>query len=289
MANFATQIPIIGGFFDDSDQKILELMAEQKRRAEALGTPEFGEYKPEQYAYQTVQEDPRIRQSQLQYLQRLQSLADTGLGEEDLAAFEAAKRGANQLARQREEALISNAQSRGVAGGGLEFALRQQAQQDAAERARASQMEQAAQAARQRALAIQAYGQGLQSQRGQDFDINRYNTDLINRFNQANTDLRNQAFKYNQDNQQRAYENQLRRLGVMSEADKGSAQGYAAQSALAAGNRRALGAAIGAGVGMYAAGNPAAGAQAGGDTAAGGTTGNSYDYAKLGSLIGGGY
>src|SRR5690606_37366499 len=118
------------------------------------------------------------------------------------ADFMRAKLEAGQLARGRNEALKNEMAARGMLGSGSEFMLREAANQEAAQRAQMAGLEQAAAAARQRALYQQAYGDALGGLRGQDLDVNSRNADIINQFNMANTGARNEAQQQNLANRQ---------------------------------------------------------------------------------------
>lgn len=166
------------------------------------------------------------------------------------------------MSRAGTEAAIANAQARGVGGSGMEFAMREMANQQGAERASNAGLEQAAAAARQRALYNQMYQQGLGQMRQQDAQAGQYNNDVINKFNamntqnrnqmnQANVDMRNQAQKMNNqgriDMQQQNYDNQLKRAGGMAGQYGNMANAEAAAGAARANERNQL---IGVGAGL---------------------------------------
>jgi len=263
-------IPFVGGAFDDSDEKAMEQLKGNQALWAGLEVPnikfqkftpeEFqyvGDYIPEDADFQTISEDPALRQAQLNALSRLSGLAETGLSDADAADFMRAKLEAGQLARGRNEALKNEMAARGMLGSGSEFMLREAANQEAAQRAQMAGLEQAAAAARQRALYQQAYGDALGGLRGQDLDVNSRNADIINQFNMANTGARNEAQQQNLANRQaimgantatrndaqmyniqgkrdvaqQNYQNQLQKIGGQTGANTGMAQGYAAQNA----------------------------------------------------------
>ncbi len=222
---------------------------------------------PETMNYELIKEDPALRSRQLDALSRLSMLADEGQSAEDVAVFERAKQQANQIAKQGTQSAIESARARGVGGSGLEFAMREMANQGGSERARASGIDQAAASARARALNQQAYLQGLGSQRDQDMRLNSQNNDVINRFNQMNTTNRNQAAqynaeqrmnsgRYNNDMSQRRYDNQMGRMDRQAGLERQANEVNAAERE----NRRRRGSAltglVGAGIGA-AFGGPA--------------------------------
>jgi hypothetical protein len=251
-ANPAT-IPVIGGMFDQSGKKSREAMMQNQDIMNGVALPEleWTDINPEIYSMQDAQfqlasEDPLIRSAQMSALSKMAGLADKGLSEEDAAAFAKAKSQGNQMARAGTEAALANAQARGVGGSGMEFAMREIANQQGAERAQQSGLEQAAAAARQRALYNQAYMQGASGIRGQDAQANQANTDIINRFNMANTQARNSMNQANVDQRnkaqmtnmtgkndlaQRQFDNRMSRATGQMNANKGVADAWAAQNA----------------------------------------------------------
>lgn len=293
---FLQKMPVFGGLLDDSDQQSKDLLAQNQAMYGNLQTPnsQFQKYTPEAYQYDynpqryqanTVQEDPSIRNAQLEALQKLSGLSQTGLTAEDQAAFQKARDMSQQQARGGREAALQNAQARGMAGSGMEFALGQMADQGAAGQAQQAGLDQAAQSARQRALYTQAYGQGLQNLRQQDYGVNAGNADILNRFNQMNTNAQNEAAmgrnqwgmqnamnrnyaqQYNQGGQrglsQQDYENQLSRIQGRTGANNAMDKYYAAQGAANAKQRAGAGAALGSMFGPMG-------------TAAGGAMGNAF-------------
>lgn len=271
---FFNKIPIVGGFLPDSSAKKAgnEIQAMQARLGKiALPdlqnfTPEelemLGVYSPEQAMYQTYQEDPRLRGEQMSALSKLAGLADRGLSSEDELGLYNARQMGNQMAKGREDAAIQNAQARGVAGSGLEFAMRQMGNQEAAQRSQQAALEGAAQQARQRALYSQAYMDSLGQQRSQDAQVGQRNTDIINQFNQMNTQQknaaqlrnlgeqqrirdtnvgqRNDAFRYNNDLRQQQFGNKMAKVTGQNQASKTMADHYYAQSAADAATRNEL-------------------------------------------------
>lgn len=295
-------LPIIGNAFDDSDEKMMAELAKQKALIEAINLPSTdwesyvpeeyqsaGAYSPEQAKYELISEDPRLIQEQKNYLNKLKGLGEEGLSAEDKLGLEMASRSAASDAQARRGAALQSARARGVAGGGLEFALGEQANQSAADRQSLEGMQQAAQAARQRALYTQAYGGELGSQRQADFGRESMNKDIINRFNQLNSGQRNQAQMFNLQNMQNImnqnvggrnqaqmlnqggkrdmaqqnYLNQLSKTGLQAGMYDQMAKAYAAEAEKNAARRKALGQGIGQGIGAMF-GGPAGAAVGGG-------------------------
>jgi hypothetical protein len=67
----------------------------------------------------------------------------TGLSAEDQLNFEKARSLGAQQSQQGAQAALQNAAARGVGGSGLEFGMREQANQEAANRAQTAGLEQA--------------------------------------------------------------------------------------------------------------------------------------------------
>jgi hypothetical protein len=283
-----TGIPLVGGAFDETEEKAMEELRRNQALYEGLQDPSFANYNPEGYQYlgdyspemmdaETISEDPSLRGSQMSVLEDLAGLSKTGLTDVDALGYEKARDLGNQMARSGTQAAIQNAAARGVGGSGLEFAMREIANQEGAERAQNAALEQAAESARQKALYTQAYGNMLSGVRNQDFGVNRANTDILNQFNQMNTqnrneaaqynlgnrqnmananvDNRNKAFQYNQGMKQQAYDNKLKKLAGQTGANTGMAGGYAAQNAAQNAERNANTALVVQGV-SAAAGSP---------------------------------
>lgn len=244
-----------------------------------------GEFTPEEAQYKLLQEDPRLLSDQSAYLNQLKALSESGLSAEDAAVFDAAQRQAAQQARGQREAVMSNMAARGLSGSGLELVSKEMANQQAAERARASMMEQAAAAARQKALYTQAYGGELGSQRAANLQSEAQNKNIINRFNELNTGARNTAAAQaianrqalananvearnkaqmlnqagRQETAQQAYTNQLSRLGALTGAQQLQAESLLAQQQAKRSKFGALGKALGTGIGAIVGGPVGAG------------------------------
>lgn len=156
-----------------------------------------GEFSPEAAQYQTISEDPRIRQVQED---ALQSLIDRGNGAAD-AKMQAAQFGAmdeaGQLARAREDAIRMDAARKGQSGSGMDAVMRAQASQAAANRARAGSQQAVIDAALEKLAATQGAMAGADQMRGRDFQRNSANAGILNEMNKFNTQARNQAAQMN--------------------------------------------------------------------------------------------
>lgn len=217
------------GFFgsDNSFDNAINNLNNNKALYNGIDLPKYQQFNPQlyntkSYTYDTIHEDPLLKSAQMSVLAKMSGLADNGLSDVDQAGYAQARNLGNQISRSGTDAALQNAQARGVGGSGLEFAMREIANQGGAQRGQDAGLQQAADSARQRALYNQAYGNALSGMRNQDFQQNAANTDIINRYNQMNTqqrnqnqhqnaDLQNNAWMYNQGLQDKNYQNQLGR------------------------------------------------------------------------------
>lgn len=236
--------PILG----DNDLSDARAQIERNRALyEGIDLPDYKDWVPELYNsesadYALTSDDPMARSAQLSALSKMAGLAETGLSDADQAGYTKAINNANQMARSGNQAVMQNAQARGVGGSGLEMVMREQANQDAATRAQESGMQVAADAAKQRALYNQAFMQGTSNMRDQDYNTNKTNTGIINQFNQentkarnatnnANTGLRNDAFQYNQGLKDKNYQNQIGKADRMAGINNEIGKTYTAEQA----------------------------------------------------------
>lgn len=221
-------------------------------------TPEL--YNPESSSYALTSDDPLARSAQLSALAKMSGLADTGLSDADQAGYTKAINSANQLARSGNAAAINNAAARGVGGSGLEFIMREQANQDAAQRAQEAGLQVAGDSAKQRALYNQAFLSGTSQMRDQDYKTNANNASIINQFNQNNTNARNQAsqyntglkndaFQYNQGLKDKRYNNEIAVADRKAGFNNREAEISAAEEEARKKRNSAVGGAIGAGIG----------------------------------------
>ncbi len=281
-------IPVIGGAFDDSQEKAQAELKKNQRLWDGLQVPDmqWEQYNPEGYTYagdydptmasaDQISEDPLTRSAQMSALQKMAGLADSGMSDEDALGYYRAEQQGSNIAKASRDSALSDARSRGVSGGGLEFALREMGAQSGANRSQEASLEQAAQSAKQRALYNEAYLSGTSNLRNQDYQAEAANTGIINQFNMANTqtgnqaqqfnlgnkqafnsnavDQRNQAQQRNQDGRrqttQQNFANQVIKTNGQAGGNMGAAQGFAAENAANADQRKALGAALGGIVG----------------------------------------
>lgn len=285
-------IPVIGGAFDNSSDQALSQYQNALNALKGVNLPDFqkyaplleqymGNYDPSQAQASTIQENPDDRSTQLAALNKLSGLSNTGLSDVDNAGYENARNIGNQMLSSGNAAAIQNAQARGVGGSGLEFAMREMANQQGAQNAQQAGLQQAGQSAQMRALYNQAFGNMAGQVRGQDFNTAASNAGILNNFNMYNTgqanqaQLRNQnemqgisnqnvgqqnyAQQYNNNLQQQQYQDAMGKAQAESGAYGNVAKGYYGNQAQNDNTRGAITQGLGA-VAGYAAGSPGAGA-----------------------------
>lgn len=257
------------GLFDSdhSNAPLLDALAKDRNMYGAIDLPTYKEYVPGLYSnqsanYELTKEDPVVKSKQLEALSKLSDLSSTGSSDADLAGFAKAREEGNQISRHGTEAALANAAQRGISGSGLEFAMRDSANQQAAQRAQEAAQQQASTAAQQRAQYLQTYAQGLGNVRGQDQQMNQANTNVINQFNATNTQNRNamnnanvgqknSAFMYNEGLKDKNYSNQMGRADRVAGMNNKEGDLLAAQQEADRKRQAAVGGAIGGAAGSY--------------------------------------
>lgn len=265
----------MGLFNDDKGfEEALALAKKNRDLYETLDLPSYSQMIPElmnyeSANYQLAQDDPVSKSMQLEALARMKGLSEEGLSGVDDAAFFRARQMGDQMAKAKTDAAIQNAQMRGVAGGGQEFAMREQAAQEAAQRAQEAGLARAQAAAQQRAQYLNAYANQAAGARDQDYRTNAGNADVINRFNMANTQGRNQAnqanvnaknnaFMYNEGLKDKNYNNQLGRVDRLTGMNNKEGEIRAAEQDADRKRRQAVAGMVGAGIGSMGGPNGAA-------------------------------
>lgn len=194
--------------------------------------------------------DPAVKKAQMDALIGLQDIADSG-GMTDVQQANLNKIATDEATRARgaREAILQNAQARGVGGSGLEIMSQMQNQQEAVTRQAQRDMDVRAQAQQQALDALVKGGQLAGSIQGQDFNqqsqiatandaiskFNAQNRQNVNQFNTAanneaqaknlaarqsiadqNTQLRNTQQQYNKNLIQENFENELKKRAGQS-------------------------------------------------------------------------
>lgn len=132
----------------------IDLPTYQQRKLELQQYSQGQQYSPEEATalsqgdtqLSKVQENPVLKQAQMQALADFQRRAQGGFNVNDQAALIEAQRATDRANQGQQGAIMQNMAARGMAGGGAEFAARLQAQQAAASQTSDSSLKVAAQA-----------------------------------------------------------------------------------------------------------------------------------------------
>lgn len=260
-------------------QQLVEqgVLSPEQAKAELAGRSEMSD----------IRTDPRFKDAQLGALSSLEEIGNGGMTLQDRADMARIQSEEDTAARGQREAILNNAQSRGIGGSGLELMSQMQNQQDSATRKSQRDMDVAAQS-KQRALDALIQGGQLGGQmQAQDFNqqaqtagandaIAKFNAANKQTVNMANTQANNAAQaanlnnkqnianqnvttnntqqQYNKELIQKNYENELKKRGGQA----GIAQGNAAAAGQdsqnqANANNQLVGGLIGAGASIYGA------------------------------------
>lgn len=133
-------------------------------------TPEFAEIlKLESNAYKDIYVDPRFKAQQLESLDAMKELSETGMTAQDRADLARIAQEEAIAERGQREALIQQAQMKGISGSGLDLAQQIANQQAGATRRSSRDTEIAGIAGDRRIAALQQAGQMAGSLRSQDY------------------------------------------------------------------------------------------------------------------------
>lgn len=202
--------------------------------------------------------DPRLKQAQMDALTSLQDIGQNkGLTDMDRSQLAQIQGQEQTAARGAREAILQNANARGMGGSGIEMLSQMQNQQDAATRQSARDTSVAGMAQQRALQALQQAGTLGGNIEGQDFSqqaqvaaandaINKFNTANKNtvglantaanneaqKFNLAkeldvaktNTDIKNQQAGYNAALPNTVFKNQIAQAGGVTDAGKSAAQ-----------------------------------------------------------------
>ncbi len=242
-------------------------------------TPEEAElYLQQESAMNDIELDPALKQAQMDALSSLQDISSSG----GMTAMDKALLGQIQTQEQTasrgaREAIIQNAQARGLGGSGIELMQQMQNQQDSATRQSQRDLDVAGMAQSRALEALQAAGnlggQIGQQQFGQQAQVASAN-DAISRFNtqnsqdvsnlntanrnatqaanlaekqriaDANAATRNQQQEYNKQLAQQDFENRYKKAGGVANAYQAQTQQF---NNAGAANKQLVGTLIGAG------------------------------------------
>lgn len=261
-------------------QQLVEqgVLTPEQAQAELVGRSEMD----------NISTDPRLKQAQMDALLGLQEISDGGgLTAMDRANLNRVQTEENTAARGQREAILQNAQARGMGGSGLELLSNLQNSQDAATRASQRDMDITGMAQERALEALMQGGQLGGQMQAQDFNqqaqiagandaISKFNAQNKQQVGMANVLANNQAQEANlankqrvadqnvgTQNQQQQYNKGLIQQNYDNEIKKRSGQAGIAQANAAAQGQNSqnranatnqlIGAGIGAGASIYGA------------------------------------
>lgn len=178
-------------------------------------TPHLGET-----GLNSIEKDQQLSDMELRALMDLEEQSRDGLSARDKAELAKLESNVNRAHAGRVGAVRQNMADRGLAGSGMDYALRQQAAQDATEREALASLERAAMSQEGKRSAMSRMGAMAGDMNARRFDEAARKAeaqDAINRFNtgnqidtaRMNTNIRNQAAQYNHSGRQRTSDNNV--------------------------------------------------------------------------------
>jgi hypothetical protein len=282
--------------YQNAGQDFIDGGAAEYQKGDDLAFQDLGELdRLGPSGYNDIVTDSRYTDNEMEALRQLEEQSKEGLTARDRADMAKVEQDANRANRGRQGAIQQQMESRGLVGSGMEFALKQQAAQDAAEMEALSGLEKNAQMQDRKQNATMQLGNMSSQLQQRDFgqaaqkasaadDIARFNTQNSNTRQQYNTEGANSSNQQNwnrgnqvADNNTNAnYQYRKDSLGV-NQDNATTSYNYAndmynrkaAEKAAAAKKKSGMGAAIGgiagAAIGTYFAPGvgTAAGASAG--------------------------
>lgn len=242
------------------DVSEMQLQLEQMVQQGVITPEQAQTYLVEQSDMNNISTDPKLKQAQLDALSGLQDISSNkGLTAADRAQLQSIQTGEDTAARGAREAILQNAQARGMGGSGIELLQQFQNQQDSATRKSQRDLDVAAMAQNRALQALQQAGQLGGQIQAQDFNqqaqvagandaINKFNAqnqqnvELVNtkarniaqaqnlseqqRVADSNVDLKNQQQKYNKSLQQQQFDNAYKKAGGVAYSLNNQAQGF---------------------------------------------------------------
>lgn len=267
-------LPILKEYYPELYKTVVSMNPELET-AEKLGPS----------AMEGISTDPKLREAQMNALNKLSSIGEAGGRDSQFLADQARMEAdINANLQGQQGAVTQNLATRGLSGGMSELVAKNINSQGAANRQSQMAMDEKA-AADKRALdaiiqsgnmggQIQAQDFSQKSQQAQAADmINKFNAQNsqdvqsrnVNSKNQAqqlnaantqktsdqNVGVKNQATQYNQNLTQQQYDNELKKRGLVNSASKDLANSYSNEADR---NRQVVGGLIGAGSKAYSGG-----------------------------------
>ncbi len=134
-----------------------------------------------------IQEDPAVRESQMEALQAMSQLGKTGMGAEDRAALNQIRAEVQRDSEAKRQQVIQQAQMRGQSGSGAELMSQLLGNQASADRASAEGDRIAAEAAAARRNALTQMSSQAGQLRSQDFGVNQAKASAADEFKKFDT------------------------------------------------------------------------------------------------------
>lgn len=236
-----------------------------------------------------VSTDPRLAQAQMNALESMSKIGETGLTAEDKMNLNKLRRDSGAQEQSRQAGILQNLASRGVSGSGIELAARMNSSQAAAQRQSEESDRLAAMAQNRSLQAIASAGQLGGQIRGQEFNeksdiakaqdaISAFNTQNGQQVAQRNVNARNQAQQKNLEEKQRIadatvglhnsqqehnkqleqtdFENRAKKAAMISNAYNGQASNFANSASATAGSTKDIAAGVGGIVGSMGTKEP---------------------------------
>lgn len=172
------------------DVSEMQLQLEQMVQQGVITPEQAQTYLAEQSDMNNISIDPKLKQAQLDALSGLQDISSNkGLTAADRAQLQSIQTQEDSAARGAREAILQNAQARGMGGSGIELLQQFQNQQDSATRKSQRDLDVAAMAQNRALQALQQAGQLGGQIQSQDFNQQAQiagANDAINKFNVQN-------------------------------------------------------------------------------------------------------
>lgn len=177
--------------YKNAGNGFLEGGAAQYQKGDELDYQNLGELdRLGSSAYSGITTDSRYDDNEMEALRQLEEQSRDGYSAQDKADLARITSGANTANRGRQGAIQQEMDNRGLSGSGMDFALKQQAAQDAAEQEALQALEVNAQSQNRKQDAASRLGSLSSQMKGQDFaqDAQKAQAaDNINRFNTQNS------------------------------------------------------------------------------------------------------
>lgn len=245
---------IIGNFLAQGDVDAANALLKKMEAEYNIPAPELKQLIAEQAGPSQAAKavgDPAGKQAQMSALRRLQGISEAGgMDAMALADYQRAVNAANAQAASTRGAVENSMASRGLAGSGLEFSLKGQADQAAAQRNSQAGLDANA-AAQMRALqALQASGQLGGQVRGQGFDEQFRTGQAADALDMFNTQIRQGTNQFNVATQDKNFQNQMQVANAKNGVRSMQVQSHLDNAQATRGNAQAIGKAGGAGIGF---------------------------------------